>query len=52
MKILTNRGGGYILKNYYEIMVNDYLLRFVKVGDEWVCTLPDWLMKDVANDRN
>ena len=49
MKILTNRGGGYIL--YIEIKVGDYILRFVKDGDDWVCTLPDWLMREI-DDRN
>lgn len=30
---------------YKDLQVGDFIFRFIKEGNEWVCKMPDWLME-------
>ena len=36
-------------EKYRDITIKGFNFRFVKEGDEWVCRMPDWLLKNAED---
>jgi hypothetical protein len=36
-------------EKYRDITIKGFNFRFVKEGDEWVCKMPDWLLKNAED---
>ena len=36
-------------EKYRDISIKGFNFRFVKEGDEWVCKMPDWLLKNAKD---
>jgi hypothetical protein len=37
------------MTEYKDISIKGFNFRFVKEGDEWVCKMPDWLLKNAED---
>jgi len=37
------------MTQYKDISIKGFNFRFVKEGDEWVCKMPEWLLKNAED---